>query len=286
MARIVGGSAIGELRGKLGNFVFSRNQAGPIVRQYVVPVNHRSNAQMLSRNLLSEASAVWCTLPDEIKEMWNNFAKDPVRYTPIYKMNHGGISGQNAFVGAYVAAQKVNAIGLGITTIPAGLTAVQHSLPYIEPPDEPVDGTISGQPLQIQTVIFAIDETNGQIKAEIELKTITGVTGPFTVIPPGDMLKDGHGNPVGFKVLFSTTKKDKPNFSKKMVREIGGTGLLRNDTTDPIDVPTIKFTVTRPVEEFFTTPVPGTEVDITIAMISKIGIQRKIIQATTTVITV
>ncbi len=39
MAIIRGGSPFGELRGKLGGSVFSRNNAGQIVRAYVVPVN-------------------------------------------------------------------------------------------------------------------------------------------------------------------------------------------------------------------------------------------------------
>lgn len=74
MARIVGGSPMGELRGKLGSSVFSRNAAGAYVRSYVVPVNPNTASQAQARSSLAQVVGSYHSLTAEQKELWDEYA--------------------------------------------------------------------------------------------------------------------------------------------------------------------------------------------------------------------
>jgi hypothetical protein len=68
--------AVGDISGKIGNLVFSRNRYGPTIRRRAVPVNVRSIAQRLTRGILSHASAYWRQViePSNTAIAWNAFA--------------------------------------------------------------------------------------------------------------------------------------------------------------------------------------------------------------------
>jgi hypothetical protein len=74
MAKFV--PAIGDVAGKIGNLVFSRNRYGPTIRRRAVPVNLRSTAQRKTRGILSAASAYWRQMiaPNACDVKWNVFA--------------------------------------------------------------------------------------------------------------------------------------------------------------------------------------------------------------------
>lgn len=57
MARFV--PALGDIAGKVGNLVFTRNRYGPVLRRRAVPVNVKSTAQRVSRGNMSGAAAYW-----------------------------------------------------------------------------------------------------------------------------------------------------------------------------------------------------------------------------------
>lgn len=277
---------IGEASGKLGSVVFSRNAAGPFVRVWVQPVNHRSTAQVNHRALLSTASALWCTIPDEVKTQWHNFAKDPVRFAPVYKMNTGGINGLNAYVAMYIEASKTNILKNNITTIvstPVGLThkIVGFSVP-LTPPSTPIDNTFLGVPLTVSGSI-SFNSSTGLYQIQATITPQEGVSHPITV-PGNTTIKDGHGNEVGIAIYISTTKKNIPNFSKKMVKKVLATALLENSTANPIDVTSIQITGTYDASNNFTFPQPGDVVDMTFALVGTDGRTRKIGQGSTVII--
>lgn len=74
MARILGGGTFGELRGKLGSLIFSRNASSAYVRAYVKPVNANTVAQSEARSVFSITSAMWHSLSEGEKQMWNTYA--------------------------------------------------------------------------------------------------------------------------------------------------------------------------------------------------------------------
>lgn len=74
MAKILGGGTFGELRGKLGSLVFSRNASAAYVRAYALPVNPNTTAQSLARGQFSQVIQRWHALTDSQKSMWNTYA--------------------------------------------------------------------------------------------------------------------------------------------------------------------------------------------------------------------
>ena len=97
MARVLG-NPVGEIRGKLGGAVFSRNKSGAIVRQYVVGTNRNSQRQHDVRQSFGAVSKAFSGLTPAEKAEWNLFAKDAQRFQPLQGSNEGQFSGYNAFM--------------------------------------------------------------------------------------------------------------------------------------------------------------------------------------------
>lgn len=74
MAKFV--NSIGDISGKIGNLVFTRNRYGAVIRRRAVPVNTRTSAQRKTRGWLSAASAYWrgVIAPNGCDLKWNAFA--------------------------------------------------------------------------------------------------------------------------------------------------------------------------------------------------------------------
>lgn len=275
---------IGEGSGKLGSVVFSRNAAGPYVRVWVMPVNHRSTAQVNHRQVFSAGTALWSTLTDEEKTEWNNYAKDPVRFSPLYKMNTGGINGLNAYVAHYVECSKGNSLKsltTGIVSTPVGLALDNTTIFQVEniPPTSPVDGTLFGIPI---TTSVGVSYSDGVYTITLNITPAGGSTAPI-VVPPNAVLVDGHGNMITFGVYFSSTKKNKPNYSKKMVWKVMNTPRIKNNTSNELQITSIQITGTFSPSANFTFPPEGSTIDVTTAMITTMGQVRKLGQTTTSI---
>lgn len=75
MAKFNASGVGGDIRGKLGNSVFSRNKGGAIIRQKVTPNNPRSAAQQLVRQNFGQNSKAWSgTLTADQRNAWTAFA--------------------------------------------------------------------------------------------------------------------------------------------------------------------------------------------------------------------
>jgi hypothetical protein len=81
MAKFNASGVGGDIRGKLGNSVFSRNKGGAIIRQKVTPNNPRTAAQQLVRQNFGQNSKAWSgTLTQSQRDAWTAFAAaNPVR---------------------------------------------------------------------------------------------------------------------------------------------------------------------------------------------------------------
>lgn len=106
MARIVGGSPFGEIRGKIGGFVASRNRSGQYLRQYVVPVDPSSQAQMRARDTFAVNAGGWHGLTDVQKSQWNAWAISG--FNPKNQANVGQMSGMNAFIALNNGITQIN----------------------------------------------------------------------------------------------------------------------------------------------------------------------------------
>lgn len=74
MARIIS-APLGEIRGKLGGMVFSRNQFGMIVRQHVQGVDPATPAQLNARQQLAQSAMLFRTLTPLQRAQWAQWAE-------------------------------------------------------------------------------------------------------------------------------------------------------------------------------------------------------------------
>lgn len=87
---------IGELSGKMGGIVFSRNKAGAYMRQYVVPTDPATLAQLNSRALFGSSASNWHNLTNAEKMAWSSFSTNV--FNPKNPSPGVAYSGFNAFV--------------------------------------------------------------------------------------------------------------------------------------------------------------------------------------------
>lgn len=85
------------LRGKVGNAVFVRTPFGVSVRDYVIPRDPQTEAQMASRQRMRWAAAAWRSLTASQIEAWNDFASSLAPREPGDGRAMGP-SGQRMFV--------------------------------------------------------------------------------------------------------------------------------------------------------------------------------------------
>lgn len=95
MARIIGGSPLGMLSGKMGGLIFSHNKSGQYVRQYVSVTNPNTQAQSDARSKLGAASQGFHGLTPAQKSAWGVFAQS--HFNPRRGYNEGQYSGFQAF---------------------------------------------------------------------------------------------------------------------------------------------------------------------------------------------
>lgn len=204
MARIIGGSMIGELSGKLGGNVFARNKAGAYIRQYVVPVNPNTAAQVNARNSFGSASSSYHSLTDLQKSQWQNFAQNI--YLPKFGANTGQFSGFNAFTSlrnVVTNAQRLLAdpFTLAINNLPVTPDSILNFEPVSTPPAQTIQANIAaaaGAPITLYLTNASLS-TAGNITFNLNLGgSISPVGGN---IDPN--FTDGAGHQIGFGVYLS-----------------------------------------------------------------------------------
>lgn len=209
MARIVGGSPIGELRGKMGGFVFSRNSAGQYVRSYVVPVDPNTIAQQRARSSFASASGSWHGLADSDKSLWNSFAK--THFNPQRGANTGQFSGINAFTALINGQLQYSSFGAsgvltnGIIPAPVTKTDFAFGMNYLPPTETLVNNIATNG-------IIAPGENATMSLGEVTI-TDEGAWTCNLLLSDAIELKetvDVKGNKFGFTV-FTSEALDQPN---------------------------------------------------------------------------
>lgn len=74
MAKILLGSSIGDMRGKQGGTVYSRNRYGNYTRNKTIPINPNTQKQSVVRNNLGAISSGWRSLTDVDRNAWGALA--------------------------------------------------------------------------------------------------------------------------------------------------------------------------------------------------------------------
>lgn len=131
MARIIS-APLGEIRGKLGGMVFSRNQFGMIVRQHVQGVDPATPAQLNARQQLAQSAMLFRTLTPLQRAQWAQWAE--TSWIPLGKK--AGNGAVQAFTAAYSQAMRYAQVESSTVTTPQGAGTVTRtsSIPSLEPP--------------------------------------------------------------------------------------------------------------------------------------------------------
>lgn len=100
MAKIVYGQGVSKMSGRLGGSVYANNRGGAYVRNWVKPINPRTNYQENQRALVSDASSAWRNLTTSQQDAWSTLSSTH----PIVDRLGNSIlrSGHQAYVGVNV----------------------------------------------------------------------------------------------------------------------------------------------------------------------------------------
>ena len=90
------GIAIGQISGKVGGSVFSRNRGGSYVRNNAIPSRVVSEKALLQKACLAAAVRSWSDLTDSQRQQWNTYAQTATVTNRLGKSI--SLTGQNWFV--------------------------------------------------------------------------------------------------------------------------------------------------------------------------------------------
>lgn len=244
MAKIVGGSLIGELSGKEAGRVFSRNRAGAYTRQYVVPVNPKTNAQEAARQKFGNAAQSYHNLDPASKAQWGNFAQ--AVFSPKVGVNNGQFSGFNAYTSLRMNVNQGQGLAQSFDV------EVNGAAPVMAPTFE--DYTFLNTPPNFALQANIADQTGGAVNQvlsdavvrsdgsfEFTLDIGPGIIGGTDI---GDFV-DGSGTKFGYMVQMSESKPQGGMFYANPYRYTLGTVKPPSlDVADRTGVETLKFTST------------------------------------------
>lgn len=126
MAKILLGATIGDIRGKQGGTVYSRNRYTNYTRQKTIPVNPRTALQTAKRNAFGSISSNWRTIGADAQQSWVNLA-DQVAATNIFG-NAFKYTGFNVYM---MGIQTLASNGLPYV-VSAPAPSAPPTLPYLE----------------------------------------------------------------------------------------------------------------------------------------------------------
>lgn len=276
MARIIGGSIIGEIRGKLGGNVFSRNKAGQYIRSYAVPTNPNTVAQDRARARFGGASGTYHSMSAAQKAAWGVFAEST--FSPKVGVNEGQFSGFNAYTSLFSAVgngndfthdydAKVN--GSAVAT-PATFTNFSGSTTppvYMLQPAVKEQGTGNALTLSLSS-------------ASVDAAGVFDFTINVNGAPSGgadiEDFVDPNDEPFGFLIQMSNALPQKGMFFANENRyALGYTGLPSLDSADRSGVETLYFSSNAEVSpgDYQSFPVAGQAVKLSCYMVSEGGMQ-------------
>jgi len=226
MARILG-FQYGEMRGKLGGNVFSRNKAGAYVRAKVTPVNPQTVRQQTARYRFGNMSIIYQTLTTSVKDCWQVFAS--THFNPLKGNNTGIYTGGNAFVALRQSAGQGNEYATLPNAIQGANAYTLTSVPYqevLEPPVAAASATILDEDSvarEFNIIVNSVEDTG------IVNYSITFPTGSTAPTKTYDKFRNAQNQDFGIGFYASNNLKfigAKPNTALKI--NFGDSGVITN----------------------------------------------------------
>ena len=194
-------STIGQLSGKLGGMIFSRNAGGEYVRAGVTGVNPQTQAQLRARNAFASVSTLFRTLSSAEKTAWQEFADN--WYSPRQGGNTGQFSAYNAFIALRSTVQQSIRLSADLNLIIDGTPATGGVTydPFTPMPEMPLALGLAPA--------YASPDEQSHVLSLLSAEVFTEGTGAF-VVQVGDgsgteleNMVDIYGNNLGFAVYIS-----------------------------------------------------------------------------------
>jgi len=80
VALIETGSIVADIRGKVGDEIYSRNRGGSYVKSYAIPANPQTSLQTLYRDYFAQGVSIWAGFSEAVKLRWDSYAEaNPMR---------------------------------------------------------------------------------------------------------------------------------------------------------------------------------------------------------------
>jgi len=246
MARILG-FTYGELRGKIGGTVYSRNKAGAYARAKVTPVNPQTVRQQTARYRFGNMSILYQTLSGALKDCWQVFAS--THFNPLKGNSTGIYTGGNAFVALRQSAGQGNQYRVEPTALQGADDYTITTIPYIEatePPDAAASATILDEDNIAREFTIAINtvKSDGEVIYAIQFPT-----GPEAPTKTYDKFRNAQNQDFGIGFYASNNLKfegAKPNTALKI--NFADSGVVSNiDLTTGTGAPEIgnPFVITQ-----------------------------------------
>lgn len=203
MARIVGGSPMGELSGKMGGFVFSRNRSGQYVRKFSIPINPSTGAQLQARSSFAGAVGSFHSLTPAEKSQWQSFAVGA--FNPKNAINIGQFSGINAYTALrqlvihgnkLLATKTMSVNGVALVTQPTDDPLVFNDIPPVYTVQPNLKEATTGNSITYGDITGGV-KVDGSFNFTMNINP--GLTGP----PNLQGLVDAVDHPIGYAVYMS-----------------------------------------------------------------------------------
>jgi len=245
MARLTG-FTLGELRGKMGGLVFSRNKAGAYIRALVTPVNPQTVRQQTARYSFGNNSILFQNLSSFQKNCWETFAR--THFNPLKGNSTGIYSGGNAFVALRSSVNQGNTYNTLPTSAvgPDSYTMISSGYNIvIDPPSTPSSATIFTDNAQSYPFLLENIAVNSNGRANFDL-VLQGV--PIASIDTYQNFRNAEGHAFGIGLYMSNNLKfmgAKPNTALKL--NFVDTGVIR-DISESITSGSVLVTDTLSIE--------------------------------------
>jgi len=207
MATILGGGVFGQLSGKVGSLVFSRNRRGNYVKSLVRPIDPCTLAQLNSRINFGTSANSYHSLDGATKSLWQNFA------TNTFLPKHG-ILGVSSGINAYTSllnTVKNTTENPGVSWLddatPMPMTAGNFDFSSV-PPVHQLQSTIKSSTDSIYMLNFASIAISNVVIGPYAFSAdyvLEFNVAPISPVPGGNFTGtvDGVGNEFGFNLYMS-----------------------------------------------------------------------------------
>lgn len=278
MAKVLN-SSIGQLSGKMGGMVFSRNKGGAYVRAGVKGNNPQTQTQLKARYAFGSVATLFRSLTSAEKTSWQEFADN--YYSPRNGGNAGQFSGYNAFIALRSAVQQaylrplepvIKNTGVDISS---GITFTD----FTPMPETPIAKSFApavkttGGDNALLSVKSAVIETDGSFNVVLQVGDGTGVDLAGNV--------DENGYEIGYAVYISNgNPSDNMSYNNQFAVNLGyvkpwnatapGTDLLAVETIG------VDSSVAFPIGSLKRFPLLDEYVNVTVYAFNKYGMFTRI----------